>query len=53
MNRLQLQVVEYPLCEVLSRWEKIGDMLGEEDAMVLPEVIYESEQRASERANGC
>ena len=27
-------------------------MLGEEDAMLLPEMLYETDQTASERANG-
>ena len=51
MKRLQL--VEYPLREVLFGWIRIGDMLGEEDAMLLPEVFYETDQRARERAEGC
>ena len=51
MNRLQL--VKYPLCEVLFTWKQIGDMLDEEDVMLLPEVFYETDQRASERAEVC
>ena len=53
MNGLQL--VEYSLCEVLSHWKQIGDKLGEEVAMLVPKVIYESDQpeRASERADSC
>ena len=48
MNRLQL--VEYPLLEVLFTGKEIGDKLGEEGAMLLPEVFYETDQRASKRA---
>ena len=51
MNRLQR--VKYPLCEVLFTWKQIGDMLDEEDVMLLPEVFYETYQRANERAKGC
>ena len=51
MNRLQLVV--YPLCDVLFGLKQIGGMLGEEKPMLLPEVFYESDQRASERADGC
>ena len=50
MQRLQLVV--YPRRDVLFGWKQIGDKLGEEDAMLLPELFYESNQRASERAEG-
>ena len=46
----RLQRVVYPLREVRFGWEQIGDMLGEEDATLLPELFCESNQRASERA---
>ncbi len=39
MNRLQL--VEYPFSEV--SWKQIGLMLGEEDAVLLPELVNESD----------
>ena len=45
MNRLQLVV--YPLCDVLFRWKQIGDMLGEENPMLLPELFYEANESAS------
>ena len=51
MTRLQL--VQYPLREVLFVWKQIGDMFGEEDTMLLPEVFYGTDQTASERAEGC
>ena len=41
MKRLQL--VEYPLREVLFGWKQIGDMLGEENPMLLPELFYAKE----------
>ena len=47
-----LQHVEYPLREVLLSWKQIGDMLGEVDAMLLPELFNETDQSASERAEG-
>ena len=48
MQRLQLVV--YPRRDVLFGWKQIGDKLGEEDAMLLPELFYEANQGASERA---
>ena len=50
MNRLQLVV--HPLRDVLFGWKQIGDMLGEENPMLLPELFYEANESASERAEG-
>ena len=50
MNRLHLVV--YPLRDVLFGWKQIGDMLGEDNPMLLPELFYETNQRASDRAAG-
>ena len=44
MNRLQLVV--YPLRDVLFGWKQIGDMLGEENLMLMPELFYEANERA-------
>ena len=50
MNRRQLVV--YPLYDLLFGWKQIGDMLGEENPMLLPELLYEANESASERAEG-
>ena len=44
MNRLQLVV--YPLRDVLLGWKQIGDILGEENPMLLPELFYEANESA-------
>ena len=50
MNRLQLVV--YPLRHVLLGWKQIGGVLFEENPMFLPELCYEANESASERAEG-
>jgi hypothetical protein len=48
----RLQLVVYPLRDILPRREQVGFMLGEEEAMFRPELTYETNQSSSERANG-
>ena len=48
----QLQLVVYPLSDVLLGWKQIGDILGEENPRLLPELFYEANESASERAEG-
>ena len=50
MNRLQLVV--YPPRDVLLGWKQIGGVLFEENPMFLPELCYEANESASERAEG-
>ncbi len=39
-----LQLVEYHLCDILFSWEQVGFMLGEEEAILLPELTYETDR---------
>ena len=50
MNRLQLVV--YPLRHVLLGRKQIGGQFFEENPMFLPELCYEANESASERAEG-
>ncbi len=50
MSRLQL--VEYPLSDILFSWKQVGFKLEEEEAMFMPEGTYETDQSSSERADG-